>query len=77
MQEKNALKALNSFAIRDVIDGVDSPLIILEASIKPFVTADLFAIKIHAVGGITGRVGEMSCYYNCHVICLHLFTQSE
>ena len=31
VQEKNPLKALNSFAIRDVIDGVDSPLIVLEA----------------------------------------------
>ena len=31
VQEKNPLKALESFAIRDVIDGVDSPLIVLEA----------------------------------------------
>ena len=33
VQEKKPIKALNSFAIRDVIDGVDSPLIRLEAGV--------------------------------------------
>jgi hypothetical protein len=33
VKEKNVLKAVNSFAIRDVIDGVDSPLILLRASV--------------------------------------------
>ena len=33
VQEKKPIKALNSFAIRDVIDGVDSPLIRMEAGV--------------------------------------------
>lgn len=32
--EKNPLKAVNSFAIRDIIDEVDKPLIVCEATVR-------------------------------------------
>lgn len=34
VQERNLLKAFNSFAIRDVIDGVDSTLISMVAGVE-------------------------------------------
>lgn len=34
VQEKNPLKAFNSFAIRDIIDGVDSPLIVMAVKVE-------------------------------------------
>ena len=33
VQEKKPIKALNSFAIRDIIDDVDTPLIVLTGSV--------------------------------------------
>jgi hypothetical protein len=58
VQEKSPLKALNSFAIRDVIDGVDSPLIALEAKATVAIEASAVFILIGASGGLTARVGE-------------------
>jgi hypothetical protein len=52
VQEKNPLKALNSFAIRDIIDGVDSPLITLEATVS--LTIEVSAVII--VIGVTGSL---------------------
>ena len=72
VQEKNPIKAFNSFAIRDVIDGIDSPLITLEASIGPFVRVNLWGISVHVRGSFTGRVGEMS-FYEYHVFLLMPF----
>ena len=34
MQEKNPKKAGNSFAVRDIIDRVDSQLIVMEAKVR-------------------------------------------
>ena len=60
VQEKNPLKAINSFAIRDVIDGVDSPLIIVEAGV--YVGLEVSAVGVAtfgATGGFLVRVGEL------------------
>lgn len=52
------MKAFNSFAIRDVIDGVDSPLIVLEARVYLTVEVSAVFIVIGITGGLTCRVGE-------------------
>eukprot|EP00956_Cyclotella_meneghiniana_P007633 scaffold10249_cov59-Cyclotella_meneghiniana.AAC.2 len=36
VQEKKPIKALNSFAIRDIIDDVDTPLIVITGSVRPY-----------------------------------------
>lgn len=61
VEEKNPLKALNSFAIRDIIDGVDSPLIVFEATVTAAVEVSAAIVKIGASGGITVRV-EIDLY---------------
>lgn len=55
VQEKNALKALNSFALRDIIDGVDSPLLVVEAFVECAIEVQAVIIKIGISGGITIR----------------------
>jgi hypothetical protein len=55
VQEKNPLKALNSFALRDIIDGVDSPLLVVEASVTVSVEVSAVIIVIGVSGGITFR----------------------
>ena len=52
------MKAFNSFAIRDVIDGVDSPLIVLEAKVYLMVEVSAVFVVIGVTGGVTCRVGK-------------------
>lgn len=59
VQEKNPLKAINSFAIRDVIDGVDSPLIIVEAGVYVGLEVSAPGATLGATGGFLVRVGEL------------------
>lgn len=61
MQEKNFLKAFNSFAIEDVIDGVDSPLITLEARIDVRVDVSAAFVSVGASGGFIAKV-EIDLY---------------
>ena len=61
MQEKNPLKALNSFAIRDIIDGVDSPMIVLEAWISIGIEVSAIFLVIGVTGKLTARV-EIDLY---------------
>ena len=56
VMERNPLKALNSFAIRDIIDGVDSPLIIMEASVRATIDVSAIFVKVGVSGGVTIRV---------------------
>lgn len=69
VQEENPLKALNSFAIRDVIDGVDVPLIVLEATVWAKIDVNLFVVTAGGSGSLTARVGEFSLY-DCNTSCL-------
>ena len=64
MQEKNPLKAINSFAIRDVIDGFDSPLIVLEAGVFVGIGVSVPLVSITVTGGFTIQIGEL-----CHHVC--------
>ena len=59
VQEKRPEKALNSFAIRDIIDGVDSPLLTVEASVEAAVEVSAVIVVIGVSGGITFRFGEL------------------
>lgn len=61
VQEKNPLKALNSFAIRDIIDGVDSPLIVFEARVGVAIEVSAAIVKVGASGAVTIRV-EIDLY---------------
>ena len=56
VKEKNPLKALNSFGIRDVIDEVDSALIVFEASVSAAIEVSAAIVKVGASGGITVTV---------------------
>jgi hypothetical protein len=47
------LKALNSFALKDLFDGVDEPLIVITATLTVEIAASAAIIKISATGGIT------------------------
>lgn len=86
VQEKNPLKALNSFAIRDIIDGVDSPLLVVEASVVASVEVSAVIVVIGVSGGITFRFeldffdpypetsgGLVSYFYECLDFGLHSF----
>ena len=59
VQEKRPEKALNSFAIRDIIDGVDSPLLTVEASVEAAVEVSAVIVVVGVSGGITFRFGEL------------------
>ena len=59
MQEENPLKAVNSFAIRDIIDGVDVPLIVLEAKVWITIEVSAVFLVIGVTGGLTARAGEL------------------
>ena len=66
MREKNPLKAINSFAIRDVIDGFDSPLIVLEAGVYVGIEVRL-PVTIGATGGFTIQIGEL-CHQSMPIV---------
>ena len=51
--EKNPIKALNSFAFRDTFDGVDTPLVVFEASVTASVEVSAVIVKVGVSGGIT------------------------
>ena len=57
VQEKNPVKALNSFAIRDIIDDIDSPLIEITATVSVGVEVSLELIGIGVKGRLTIVVG--------------------
>ena len=61
VEEKNPLKALNSIALRDVLDGVDSPLIVFEASVGAAIEVSAAIVKVGVSGGVTVRV-EIDLY---------------
>lgn len=65
IQEENWVKAFNSFAIRDIIDGVDSPLIVLEAKVYLTVEVSAVFVVIGVTGGLSCRIGELSMYCAC------------
>ena len=73
VQEKNPFKAINSFAIRDIIDGVDSPMIILEAYISVGIEVSAIFLVIGVTGKLTARVGEfrMECTFMAWLLALH------
>jgi hypothetical protein len=51
VQEKNPFKAINSFALMDIIDGVDSPLIVLQASVGLLAEVGyLFGLSVSKTG---------------------------
>lgn len=56
VEEKNPLKALNSFAFRDTFDGVDLPLIVFEAGVTIGIQVSAAVVAVEAKGGITFRV---------------------
>jgi hypothetical protein len=56
VQEENPLKALNSFAIRDIIDGKDSPLILVEAKVTATVDVSAAIVSVAVSGGLTMTV---------------------
>jgi hypothetical protein len=58
VQERSPPKALNSFAIRDIIDGVDSKIIVLKAYVSATVEVSVVFVKVGVTGGLTARVGE-------------------
>jgi hypothetical protein len=60
VQEKNPLKALNSFAIGDIIDGVDAPMLTAEASVAVGVKMSFWIVQVHVSGGFALRVGEFT-----------------
>jgi hypothetical protein len=53
VQEKNPIKALNSFAFRDTFDGVDKPLVVFEIKVTASVSVSAVIVKIGVSGGIT------------------------
>jgi hypothetical protein len=55
--EKNPIKALNSFAFRDTFDGVDTPLVVFEASVTASVEVSAVIVKVGVSGGITIIIG--------------------
>ena len=61
VQEKNPLKALNSFAIQDIIDGKDSPLIVMEAKVSAKIDVSAIFVAVSVSGGLTIRV-EVDLY---------------
>lgn len=61
VQEENPLKALNSFAIRDIIDGKDSPLILIEAKVTATVDVSAAIVSVAVSGGLTMTV-EIDLY---------------
>ena len=58
MQEKNPSKAANSFAIRDIVDGIDSHLIVLQAKVWATVEVSAVFVKVGVTGGLTARASE-------------------
>lgn len=52
VQENNPIKALNSFAFRDTFDGVDTPLVVFEASITAAAEVSAAIVKIGVSGGL-------------------------
>lgn len=62
VQEKSPHKAFNSFAIRDIIDGVDSPLIVLEAKVWVSIEVSAIFLVIGVSGGLTARAGEFDLF---------------
>ena len=65
MTEKNWVKALNSFAIRDIIDDVDSPLIEITATVSIGVEVSLELLSVGVKGRLTIVVGELFFYFRC------------
>lgn len=61
VEEKNPLKALNSFAMRDTFDGVDLPLIVIEATVGATIEVSAAIVKVGAYGSVTVRV-EIDLY---------------
>ena len=56
VEEKNPLKALNSFALKDTFDGVDKPLIVFEGTVSAAVECSAVFLKIGVSGSLTIRV---------------------
>lgn len=50
------MKAFNSFAIRDIIDGIDKPLVVLEAKVYVGIEVSAVIVRVGITGGITARV---------------------
>lgn len=61
IEEKNPLKALNSFAFKDLFDGVDEPLVTFQATVGFDLGVSAGIIKIGVSGSITFRV-ELDFY---------------
>jgi hypothetical protein len=55
VQEKKPLKALNSFAFKNLFDGVDYPLVVFEATVGFELGVSAAIVKIGVSGGITFR----------------------
>ncbi len=53
IQEENPLKALNSFAFIDRVDGIDVPLVVFQATVGLEVSVSAVIVKISVSGGIT------------------------
>lgn len=53
VQEGNPLKALNSFAFIDRVDGIDVPLVVFQATVGLEVSVSAVIVKISVSGGIT------------------------
>lgn len=62
IQERNPLKALNSFALRDIIDGIDSKMITLQAKVTATVEVSFVIVVVGVTGGLTARVGQLRLY---------------
>ncbi len=54
--EKNPIKALNSFAFRKTFDGVEIPLVVIEASVSASVSVSAVFVNIGVSGGLTIRI---------------------
>ena len=78
--EKNPVKALNSFAIRDIIDDIDSPLIEISATVSVGVELSLELVSIGVKGRLTIVVGEillsflsfLISHVSTHTICTYI-----
>ena len=56
VEEKNPLKALNSFALKDTFDGVDKPLIVFDGTVSVAVECSAVFLKIGVSGSLNIRV---------------------
>ena len=58
VQENKPMKALYSFAIRDIIDGWDKPLMAFEVTVWMKLKLDAWPVEIWGRGGLTARASK-------------------